>query len=338
MKRTITVLVTVLFLFMLILDGGTALQGAKDAIAMCLQVVIPSLFPFIFATSVLVGSSASQKIHSRKWLCQLFRSPDGTQDLLLAGIIGGYPVGARGIGQAVAHGALTREQGGKMLAYCNVSGPAFIFGISAHLFSERWIPWVVWIVQLCSAIFIANISPVKGTQGPISRQHSGQPIPSILRQSMRSMADICGWIVLVGIVASIIKRRFLHLLPAAVQILVIGLLEISNGSTLLNQLQPSGLRFILFCLFVNFGGICVALQTHSVAPQVDHRSYIPGKAVQGMISALLSYFIQLILFPPHEIITISIASLLCYFAVFAILVCLFQKSQKSCGNSVLVGV
>lgn len=48
----------------------------------------------------------------------------------LLGAVGGYPVGARTVGQLRAAGLCGREEGECLLTCCNNAGPAFIFGVA----------------------------------------------------------------------------------------------------------------------------------------------------------------------------------------------------------------
>ena len=116
----------------LILDGRTAIEGARQGIGLCLRTVIPSLFPFFAVSSLLVSLGAADgagRVLARPFR-QLFRCGGAGCAALLLGLIGGYPVGARTAAALVRQGALTPQEGGRLLTFCNNAGPAFAVGVA----------------------------------------------------------------------------------------------------------------------------------------------------------------------------------------------------------------
>ena len=88
------------FLLLLILDAGTAAEGMRSGITLCLRTVIPSLFPFFVCSMVLNGSLTGQPFHALRPLSRFCRIPRGSEALLLTGLLGGYPVGAQAVAEA----------------------------------------------------------------------------------------------------------------------------------------------------------------------------------------------------------------------------------------------
>ena len=99
-------------------------QAARDAMLLCAQTLIPSLFPFFVLSSLLIACGASELLSAL--LSPLMRplfGLSGTGAAALAlGLCGGYPVGARTAAELVENGALSRDEGERLLAayedYC----------------------------------------------------------------------------------------------------------------------------------------------------------------------------------------------------------------------------
>ena len=72
-------------------------QAARDALALCAQTVIPSLFPFFVLSSLLVSCGAADTLsHLLSPLMRPLFGLSGTGAAALGlGLCGGYPVGAR---------------------------------------------------------------------------------------------------------------------------------------------------------------------------------------------------------------------------------------------------
>ena len=295
-------------MLVLIFDGKTAISGAIDGIELCLYVLIPSLFPFFLLTMLLTGALSGQALPRFMPLARWCGIPECCEALLLTGFLGGYPSGAQSVAQLHKSGILTREQAEKLLPLCNNAGPAFIFGVLGRMFSSTYTVWLLWLVQIFSALLAASILPAVGGSAALQ---TAKPITltQALERSVRAMGLVCGWVVLMRTVLAFLERWFLWLLPDALRVTLVGILELSNGCVLLRQLPQEGLRFLLAGIFLSLGGICVSLQTASVAEGLRLTRYFPGKLLQCCISILLCASLQP-MFPAVERCQISLPALL----------------------------
>ncbi len=278
----------------LILDTKTALVGAAAGVKLCLEVLIPSLFPF-FVVSILLSSSLMGV--NFRWLqplCRPLKVPSGGEYLVLLGILGGYPTGAQSIAQAQRAGQLSQSDARRMMAFCCNAGPSFLFGIGARLFTRGWICWALWGIHLLSAFLVGLMTPGNGTKGMVGKPISVS-LPAALKSAVEVMGLVCGWVVLFKVLLTFAQRWFLWLLPLPGQVIFSGLLELSNGCCSMLELENTGLKMLLCSGFLSFGGLCVALQTRSVTVGVDTSLYLPGKAAQAALSMLLCLPMQLLL-------------------------------------------
>ena len=278
-------------MLLLILDSKTALSGAREGLDLCIRTVIPSLFPFFVLSILLTGSLMAHPIPLLRPLCRLLRIPEGTESILITGFLGGYPVGAQSIGSAFRNGQLSAADARRMLAFCSNAGPAFLFGIAASLFPFGWMAWALWGIQLLSAIVTALLIP--GQPGEF-RPGSPSPIslPAALRAALGVMGAVCGWVVLFRVLIAFLDRWFGWLLPIQGQVILSGLLELSNGCCALPSIENPGLRFLLCSGFLSFGGLCVTMQTWSVLDGVDSGLYLPGKLLQTLLSCAMACIVQ----------------------------------------------
>ncbi len=279
-------------MLILILDTKTALLGAKEGIELCLGTLIPSLFPFFIMSMLLTGSVLGQRLKVLAPLERLLRIPRGAGVLVAIGMLGGYPVGAANIAQAVRAGNLSHRDGRRMLAFCSNAGPAFIFGIGSRIFGNVWVCWLLWGIHIISALIVGILTPGKGERPLPMTKGSPLPLTLALKKSVEVMALVCGWVVLMRIALAFLERWFLWLLPKVGQVFIYGIFEIANGCCALPELGNLGLQFLLCSMFLGLGGLCVALQTISVTEGVDRRLYLPGKLTQGAISFLLAWGMQ----------------------------------------------
>lgn len=270
----------------LILDSKTALSGAQEGIRLCLQTVIPSLFPFFVLSGIITNAFFGYPGAAFSPLGKLFLLPEGAESILIPAFLGGYPVGARSVAEAYRHGQLDPEEAQRMLAFCNNPGPAFLFGMGGVLFTDKRLPWVLWSIIIISSLAVARIFPV--TQKRSVQLMSKPSQESIIHISLKAMSAVCGWVVLFRVVIAFCNRWFLWLLPEWARVMVIGILEISNGCAALSGIAQESLRFLLAVCLFSFGGLCVTMQTVSVTQGLSKRYYLLGKSLQTLFSLVLS--------------------------------------------------
>ena len=299
MKRKIRVLgifLTVLGFAALILDAKTALVGAKDGLQLCIETVLPSLFPFVFISTILNGYITGTEIKLLRPLTKLCNIPAGAESLLLVGFLGGYPVGAQCVNADYCEGKITKSDAERILGFCNNAGPSFIFGMVGSLFQSSVTVWLIWIIQILSAVIVGCILPSKAASASRTVERKTILVSKVLEKSLKTMACICGWVVLFRVLISIADRWILWLFPPVFRLGIIGSLELTNGIHSLMQIPSEGIRFIFASSFLSIGGICVTLQTASVTSCVGLGKYFPGKLLQFSISLLISSVIQMYIF------------------------------------------
>ena len=306
-------------LLALILDGKTALSGAADGIELCIKTIIPALFPFLVLSALFLRQTVPFP-RMETVLSSLLGFPQGSGSLVLPCILGGYPVGAKSVYQAYANGLLSKRTAERMLAFCNNAGPAFVFGVLGQMFPKPWMPWALWGIHLAGARFAAFCVPTAGTPA-VPEKPSAES--SLMSGAVRTMGTVCGWIILFRVLIAFLDRWFLWLLPQSVRVMLVGLLELSNGCCDLLTIADVSTRFILCSVLLGAGGLCIAAQTVSVTPGMSLRYYYFGKLIQILVSVALSYgIIRQTVWP----------------MIALLLPLLYQIGKKRSSNRVLSGV
>ena len=284
----------------LIFDARTAYDGATAGIQLCLYTIVPALFPFMFLSSVLVNTCSIQDKHFLRKIGNALKLPPGSEPILLAGFLGGYPTGAACIGDNYRAGRIQKDQAEYLLSFCNNAGPSFIFGIAGSMFSFS-AAVALWVIHISAAILTALLLPSPNSS-PIHIARSGVVSYSeILQRTIRTMGSVCGWVVLFRILIHFLRKWFLWLFPSPLRILLTGMLELSNGCCELGNISSLPVRFLLFSFFLALGGVCVAMQTASAANPLSLRLYFAGKAIQSVLSIQIGLIVLPFLFGFHSI-------------------------------------
>lgn len=323
-------------MLLLILDRNTAFSGAVDGINLCIQTLIPSLFPFFILSGLMTNAFSEDTL---KWIQPFSKAckiPKGGEAILPVSILGGYPVGAQNIALLYQQGQISRKQAARLIVFCNNAGPAFIFGVLGHMFSCSTVPWLLWLIQIISAFLVGLLLPAADTNRCIHPQRKPLRLNDIFSQAIKAQAMVCGWVIFMGIVLSYLEVWFMYLFPFSLQAVISGLLELSNGCMRLSGFHTEGLRFLVASGLLSFGGLCVTLQTASVANGISMKFYFPGKILQCSFSILLSCLAQFIL-PKGSRIRCAPVALISILLIAAVRI-FFVYYEKSSGIPEAIGV
>ena len=324
----------ILAMLILIFYSKTAIAGGQEGIEICLRTVIPSLFPFILAAQYLCGN-LSQSIKILNPLERLCGIPKGRGGLLISGFLGGYPVGASSVYSAWKSGQLTKSQGQRMLGFLNNAGPAFIFGMGAALFANPLIPWVVWVNHILCAVLTAMLMPGETDTPQIENGTREVTLVHCLKNTIQVLAQVCGWVILFRMILAFLFSILSSATPE-IKAAVAGTLELTNGCLLLQTIPQEWVRYLLFTLFLNMGGLCVAMQTISVVGELGIGMYWRGKVMQSLLGSLLCVLLLPLLFPNAQAFTHT--TYMVVIAGFGLAGHLWKKYLKNSWHFAKIGV
>lgn len=307
----------------LILDSKTALSGAQEGIRMCLQTVIPSLFPFFILSNLLTGAFLGLDLPLLQPIGRLFGLPTGAESLIIPACLGGYPAGAQSISTACQSGHISRNTAEHLLAFCNNAGPAFLFGIIGQMFPSKRYSWALWGIHITASWIVSLLfRSIEHCNTDLTA--NPRSIAEAMGASLPIMAATCGWVVLFRVLIRFLNRWLLWMLPETVQVAIIGLLELSNGCCSLLSVENISARFIIASVLLAAGGLCVTMQIASAAKGLSLKYYFCGKGLH----ILFSLFFSMSILQPWLLI----------FLLFIFPLILKEKIRKNSRNPKPIGV
>lgn len=311
-----------------LLDINTAKDGAAEGIQLCIQSVVPSLFPFIFLSLLLTSRLYGVPMAALSPFSKLGLVPRGCESILLMAFLGGYPIGAQTIYNAWMEGSLDTKTAKRLLGFCNNAGPSFIFGILSNAFTNKAAAWYLWLIHIVSALIVGWIIPCDYTYPQDIRPTVPLSATNALKKTVSAMVSICSWIIVVRTVLSFTSKYLFRSCAPAVSVIISGLTELTNGCLQLSRIPNEPMRFMIASGLLSSGGLCVYLQTRAVTGELGTGMYLQGKTLQTLISLILSGVSVRLLydfaFPPKSWLLFLCGSILLILAALAI--------KKSCSN------
>ena len=280
---------------LLLVRPQKAASAVRAGLALCAGTVVPSLFPFFAAISLLLQLGAAEALGR---LCApimrpLFRMRGVCALPLLAGLLGGYPSGAKTAASLYAQGRITRQEAELLLGFCDNCGPAFLLGcVGAGVLGNPDAGLWLYAVHILSAILAGILlCRLSGDRGPVLLGSAlpaapvsfPQALTSSVTGALASTLNVCAFVVFFQVLSA--------LPPAPPPPLVLGILEMVGGVA---SLTPGPGGFAAAAAIVGWGGLSVHCQAMSLAaPEgLSFRWHWAGKALQAVLSALLAAGIQ----------------------------------------------
>ncbi len=299
-------------------------QAARQALYLCLDVVIPSLFPFFVLSGLAVP------LLSRLPCPRLFKAimqkgfglPYYTLVTLMLGYLSGYPTGAKLARDMMDEGLLDSVQAGRVITYANNCSPLFVIGtIGAGLFQSIRIGFVLlvvhWIAGLTAALLLKHFlkEPAKEKAYPshinTKPASSGPSLP--FAPAIENASFLCikvtGYIVLFAVLSELLgKLGLFQLLGNWVGWLAAqgqnssmsgfftslfrGVMEISTGASAVSQVQDTSLTLKLagISFLCGFAGLSVHTQVMGImrGTGTKYITFFIGKLLHGILAFCLT--------------------------------------------------
>lgn len=157
LKKNALSILLCLFCICLIAFSNSNFWAAKNGLILWATSVVPALFPFFVATELLSHTSLISWLgkYLSPIMRPLFGVPGEGAFAFLMGLISGYPVGAKIVGNFCEQGICTKDEAERMLAFTNNSGPLFIVGtVGVSLFGNTRVGILLFVTHILACITV----------------------------------------------------------------------------------------------------------------------------------------------------------------------------------------
>lgn len=309
-KRNILPIIFILITICLVIFSKSNLIATKNGLTLWATCVVPSLFPFFVITNLLTYTKIVSIIGKLldKFMKPLFNIPGIGGFAFVMGLISGYPVGAKIVSDFREHNLVTKDEGERMLAFTNNSGPLFIISsVGISLFGDTTTGLLLLFTHILSCItvgiilgkfskksdteFRKNFSKKYVTKSSFNNEqvtfkNLGKILGDSINNSISTILMIGGFVVIFSVIISILNQtqaldllsKFFNPILAFIGFdlnfskpVLSGILELTNGVNLVSNIHIKAIsQNVILCAFLlGFGGFSVLLQVYSIIGKTD---------------------------------------------------------------------
>ncbi len=289
-------------------------SGVITGLKFCSEILIPSLFPFMVLSSLIIKTGLSEKTGEffSPIIKNLFHLPSCTAATIILSLIGGYPTGAIGVNELYRQKKITQKQAEQMLLFTVCAGPAFVLNaVCAQFSSNKIIGPIILTSQIISAIFLGAISGIFYKESTSKVENNPKPQQCSLSTALvkscldaaNAMFNMCAFVILFSALLNIINQSFFidiifkifdffNISASIINIIIPVILEVTNGCVaIINNRAPTE----LLAFAIGWAGICVHFQIFSITETIkfSKAKFILCRAIHGVLSTIITHFLFL---------------------------------------------
>lgn len=316
MKNIIFQFFLILCFFVMLLSPSQVFEGAKSGLLLWFLTVLPTLFPFLIISRMLLDSCACSLLNRlfSPLIGRLFGISAQGSFAVIVGFLCGYPMGAKITADLLLTGQITKTEASYLLSFCNNTSPAFLVSfIVLGYFQDSRLILPSALILYGTPVFLSFFFRAKkhfffnklhtkllanSTEAIASTSSSTSScsLDACLTDSSEAIVKIGGYIILFSVLLNLLKK--IPIAHPLFQLFLLPSLELTNGITLLNNAlsAPVGshsfpLLYSLCMGHTAFGGWCALFQTGSMisGSGLSLKSYALKKLATALATSLFAY-------------------------------------------------
>ena len=315
------------FCFVLILrNSDAAIEYMGRGLTLCARTVIPSLFPFMVVSELLVSSGAGEALGRlfsgvMRWV---FGVSGAGASAVFLGSACGFPVGARTAVGLLDRGVISKSECEHLLTFVSNPSSAFLISaVGAGLYGNRRLGVALYLVVLSCGLFTGFLARfcLRRTGDFAEHPHfpSGlhpggvETFTGAVSGAASGMLTVCAYVIffsaITGTIGQIAEGR--GLFGEVGYVLLCGLLEMTGGIGGASALSGNW-ALILTAAFAGWSGVSVHCQVMTLCGGrgLSFKPYLLAKGVQGLlcggVTAVILWWFPALMTPAEGLVTDAI--------------------------------
>lgn len=275
----------------------TSLEYMSDALKLCATRLIPSLFPFMIISDMLISGSVQIPLKSAitKFIGYMFGTSEDGSFAVLLGLLCGFPIGAKSALRLYGENRISHAELCHVMSFCNIPSPAFICGTVGALFGSARLGGIMFCSILLSAVIMGIFGRIFYKYTAISQKKTSprtdavQSFTSAIASSSVVMLNVCAYVVFFSVIIGYVRLICEGLgVPSIIPLCLSGMLEISSGMAAGAE-AGTNISPYLAAFFGGFSGLSVFFQIISLdkSNSIIKKAFVLEKLFQGFLCSLI---------------------------------------------------
>ncbi len=307
-------------LLLILRNTAVAVDFMSRGLLLCARTVIPSLFPFMILSDLIVSGGFAER--PLKALCaplrHFLRLPTAGCVAVVLGLLCGFPVGCRCAVAAYERGEIDRRACERVLACASPPSSAFVIGaVGVSLWGNRVLGIVLYLTMILMALLVGGLMARK--EPPVTERPTAPPshragaslFTAAVRSSTESMLIICAYVVFFSALTGTLGHALSSLgCTETLRAVLTALFEMSSGVSALSALSNRSLAAAFTAATLAWSGLSVHCQLLSICQghALSLRTYFISKLLQSLLCALTVWGL-LYLFPSLLPVSVPLGSI-----------------------------
>ena len=289
----------------------TLSMGIVYGTELCLNALLPSIFPFLLLSEFIAHCGAGEIIFKPFGFIvhHLFRLNKSLTSAVVLSFIGGYPVGARQISFLLSNKVINKSEAERAICFCFNAGPAFaVSAVGVRIFGSIKVGIILFLSLALASIAVGFISSLGHKASKERHRIKSLPLSNCFTESVWSSAKIIANLSAFVICFSALIALFKEQLTGICGAVIIGALEVTNSLPFLSGIYGAFAIFTAVCL-LSFGGLSVHVQVFSILSEhnLSFKKFYVSRILHAGISLLICTALFR-LFLSGEILTSAVAN------------------------------
>lgn len=270
-KNIIIIYIFIILELLILFNSNIIIKSVNSSSLMFIKKIFPSLFPTMVIGNILIKSNVYLIIPKKikAFLFKKFNFSNSTMELFIISLITGSPSSAMYINNYLNSGLINKKEAEALLCSTHFINPLFIVaGVGVGVFNNVKIGFVLFIMLFISTLIkiYLNKNNFKNSKKKIINIKNTNLITNItssIKESINALLLIFGIVVIFNILVSLVS----HILDLSEleSCVINGLLEMTGGIIKLSNLNVNiYIKIFLAYYFLNFGGLCIQMQSMSM--------------------------------------------------------------------------
>lgn len=278
--------------FMLMRFPSVTAQGISDGIDLSLGTLIPTLYPFMILSTLMVEQQVFDHIPKvlKNITKHLFGLDGSCLGVIILSFIGGLPIGCKTAAQMYESGKISRTASRRLMLFCFCMGPAFaVSSVGLFMLSSPKAGFIIYASLILSALTVGVLSRFFETEDcvflPEKATDTKLPFSISLVRSVsdgsKAMLNVCAWVIIFSCIG-----KLTEVLPIndSLKFFFGCILEVTNGA----YLASGNLPLPIIAGIIGFGGLCGHCQVmqYLIKLKLRYKYFLVARIISGALSVI----------------------------------------------------